>query len=146
MKAIQAFVFYCGAMALAIITIGGMLAPVLPVADIVNHFRPWIVLSCIALLAIAPTRANGKVFALALVILNSVLMGIPIAANGFAQTPALATSMEPEFSLLSLNVLARNETPEKVVEFLSTESADIVLLQEMSARMRDAILPQLQKL
>ncbi|MEQ8824086.1 MAG: endonuclease/exonuclease/phosphatase family protein [Filomicrobium sp.] len=131
---------------LAVVTLTGMLAPLIPVADIVNHFRPWILLCCFLLLAAAPAQAKLNAAGAALVTLNAVLLIVPISINSLTPTPSRTAGQTGEVSVLSLNVLSSNQTPEKVSDVVLAEDADVVLLQEMSSGMKDTPLPRLRSI
>lgn len=122
----------------AIMTLAGVLAPLVPQADIPNQFRPYTLAGSAILLAVAlaarmPRAARwGAVFTA----VNAALLPVPLlwsaeTASRVAeetQVPALRRDLK----IVTFNLLWRNERTEDVARFLLREDADIVLLQELT--------------
>jgi endonuclease/exonuclease/phosphatase (EEP) superfamily protein YafD len=117
-------------------TLAGVLAPIYPPADFINHFRPFILAAAGALLAAAfALRAPGAVWcASALVGLNALLLALPIwwsaePADRSAAGQALASAAERDLKIVTFNTAFGDARA--VARFLLREDADIVVLQEV---------------
>jgi endonuclease/exonuclease/phosphatase (EEP) superfamily protein YafD len=121
-----------------LVTTAGMLAPVYPPADILNHFRPWVLAGAGALLigALAVGKPRLVWPGAALAGLNAVLLGVPLLWSAEpAERPragqALASAATREITLLSFNT--RSGNAKAVASLILREDPDIVALQEVSA-------------
>jgi endonuclease/exonuclease/phosphatase (EEP) superfamily protein YafD len=120
-------------------TVAGLLAPIHPPADFLNHFRPFIAAGTALLLAAAltlkaPRAVRGSATALAA--LNAALLALPLFWSAEpAERPtvgqALAGTAERDLKIVTFNMAFGN--PVAVAGFLLREDADIVLLQEIGA-------------
>ncbi len=126
-----------------IASIVGISALVLPHGDLFNNFRPWVLVASV-LLAIVTVVAKSRYWfvasALGLVVLNLGLIFLSVAVNPKTEFSARNT----ELKVISLNVWYRNNQLKKVVDYLRSEDADVVLLQEMHKRLKRRILPKLK--
>jgi len=114
--------------ALFVITLAGLLAPLFAPFDLINHLRLHFLETAVALILVfvllrARRLAMGA-FALALV--NLVL-----AAPAFA-LKATADDADPVLKVVSLNVWGRNAEPGRIETFLRRQDADLVLLLEVN--------------
>jgi endonuclease/exonuclease/phosphatase (EEP) superfamily protein YafD len=125
-------------------TLGGMLAPVYPLADLVNHFRPFIlVAACGLLVATLAMRTPRAVRAsAALAGLNAMLLWLPLQwsaepAERPAAGQALASTRERDLKIVTFNTLYGD--PQAVANFLLHEDPDIAVLQEVGAKQAQAL-------
>lgn len=126
-----------------VMTCFGALAPLLPQADMANHFRPFTLLGVAAVLVLAlALRTPVTVrWAGALTALNAVLLLLPLLWSAEAadrpalgQAQALASPGQRELKLVTFNLLARNQETAGIAQFLLSEDADVILLQEVTER------------
>lgn len=125
------------------ITLLGLLAPIWPAAEIVNHFRPYLLAAALVLLAAAILRLGHlqRRWAAGVVALNAALAAVPLA---FGAWPQMALSSgAAEAKIVSLN-LWRSEEYEAISTYIESEAPQIVVLQELSAKHIDALLPRLK--
>jgi hypothetical protein len=133
----------------AVLSLAGMLAPVYPVADLPNNFRPYALAGSGALLLCALALRASRVAwgSAALAALNAILLALPllwsaVPAERPAPGQALAATGHRDLKIVSFNM--RNEVAGPVAQFLLQEDADIVLLQEYGGRQAWALGPLLQ--
>jgi endonuclease/exonuclease/phosphatase (EEP) superfamily protein YafD len=131
-------------LACAVITVAGTLAPVYPVADFLNHFRPFaFVATSLLLIGAIVLRAQRLVWgSVALAGFNAVLLGVPLLwsaepAERPALGQALASAGERDLKIVTFN-MAFGDT-KAVARFLLQEDPDIVLLQEVGARQAESL-------
>jgi endonuclease/exonuclease/phosphatase (EEP) superfamily protein YafD len=134
----------------ALMTFAGALAPVYPVADFANHFRPY-TLSATGVLFVCALllRAARAAWASAtLAGLNAALVALPLlwsaapAARRVAGQ-ALASTGGRDLKIVTFNRGAARVAP--LARFLLAEDADIVLLQEVDAKEARALKALLLK-
>jgi endonuclease/exonuclease/phosphatase (EEP) superfamily protein YafD len=135
------------AVALAVgagMTLGGMLAPVYPAADFLNHFRPYTLAGIGALLAVAMTlHARWTVVPVAvLVALNAVLLALPLVwsadpAERHTVGQALASEGGRDLKLVTFNTFGGAVEP--IARFLLAENPDIAVLQEIAPQQATAL-------
>jgi endonuclease/exonuclease/phosphatase (EEP) superfamily protein YafD len=119
-----------GAVALAVIF--GFLAPWLPLADSVAHFRLHLaVVAILAALAFGLWRDWWKAGFAGLVSFVGVVGMTPAVPLLYAPPSG---GEESAVTLVQLNLSFRNRTPDAVAAFVRREGADIVTLQEVTAR------------
>jgi endonuclease/exonuclease/phosphatase (EEP) superfamily protein YafD len=133
----------------ALMTGAGTLAPLYPIADFPNHFRPYTLAGACALLMLAlALRAPLAAWtSAALVGLNAALLALPLQWSAEpAERPtagqALAATGQRDIKVVTFNMHFGNARP--TARFLLEEDADIVLLQEIGAREVRALRPLLQ--
>jgi endonuclease/exonuclease/phosphatase (EEP) superfamily protein YafD len=126
-------------LAAAATTFAGMLAPIYPAADLVNHFRPYVSMGAGALLIAVLvfrerrlTRASA-----ALMGLNAILLWLPLLwsaerAERPALGQALASAGTRNLELVTFNTRFSDAQP--LARVLLAEEADIVVLQEIAPR------------
>ena len=120
-------------------TAAGMLAPLHPPADFLNHFRPYILAAgCIPLVAALALRMRRTAWtAAALVGLNAALLLLPLRWSAEpserpAAGQALASVHARELKLVTFNMAYGDA--KAVAAFLLREDPDIAVLQEVGAR------------
>jgi endonuclease/exonuclease/phosphatase (EEP) superfamily protein YafD len=108
-------------------TAAGMLAPWIPYLELVNHFRPFLLVAAAALAGLAflvgqrfLRLASAGFLALTLVLFLAPLATLAHRADGDAASLRIVT----------LNLWVRNTNVDAVAQFLRAERADVVLLQE----------------
>jgi endonuclease/exonuclease/phosphatase (EEP) superfamily protein YafD len=133
----------------AAVTLAGLSAPIHPPADIVNHFRPFILVTAGVLLA-AALMAGARRLACAGAVLagvNAVLLALPLlwsaeAAERSMAGQALASAGARHIKLVTFNMEFRDA--EAAVRFLLEEDPDIAVLQEVGTRQAEALRAQLR--
>ena len=118
----------------------GLLAPLIPVLELVNHLRPFLLLGAGALLALAALDGSRRLTAAAALFAATTLL---LAALPFAYRAAAAEGGGEPLKVVTLNVWGRNRDVEAVARFLESERADVVVLQE-APRIQAALLPRLK--
>ena len=123
----------------AAISLAGVLAPVYPPADFLNHFRPFACAGASALLVAAfALRARRAVWWGAILVgLNAILLVLPLLwsaepAERATMGQALASIGERELKLVTFNTALIDVHP--IARFLLQENPDVVLLQELRGR------------
>ena len=126
------------------ITVTGMLAPIYPPADFLNHFRPFATAGAgVLLVAALALRASGLAWGAAMLAgVNALLLGLPLLwsaepAERAAVGQALASSDGRDLKIVTFNMAFGDANA--VARFLLQEDPDIVLLQEVGARHAEAL-------
>ena len=135
-----------GLLAGAAITLIGLLAPLAPALEIVNHFRPFLLGGFVALFAVAAVfrlrRFLIPVSAFAL--LNGALFVLPLTFQATqASTPGTSSAA---MKVISFNMWQGNRDLDDIETFLRGEDADAVLLQEFNRAHAETLLPALADL
>jgi endonuclease/exonuclease/phosphatase (EEP) superfamily protein YafD len=120
----------------------GLLAPVWPIAELGNHFRPYILLGCLVLAMLAlPVRLGIAMWSgLAATLFNGAILASAVALAPVAH-PSAATGKH--LTLVSFNMWVKNTHFTDVVEYLRRANADIVFLQEMDEDNAANLVPAL---
>ncbi len=133
----------------ALMTLAGALAPIYPLADFPNHFRPYTLAAAGALLlcALGLRAARLAWWSAALAGLNAVLLGLPLLWSAEpAERPvagqALAAAGHRDLAIVTFNM--HYGDVKRVARALLAEDADIVVLQEIGPREARALHPLLQ--
>jgi endonuclease/exonuclease/phosphatase (EEP) superfamily protein YafD len=134
------FLGICFAAALALST-AGFLAPLYPALEIANHFRPFALVLSLMLLPFALKMGVLPRAALLLAAMNAALMSLPVASTA----RAVASTDAGTIKVVTFNVWVHNQHLDQVADFLAAEAVDVVLLQEVTAGHRAALLPRLQE-
>jgi endonuclease/exonuclease/phosphatase (EEP) superfamily protein YafD len=115
---------------LAFALIFGFLAPRLPVADSLAHFRFHLTIAmalvALVLFVARDWRAGGIACAVALAGFVGLAPAFPLWRAAASGGPA------PSITLVQLNLSFRNRRPEAVADFIRAEGADVVTLQEVT--------------
>jgi endonuclease/exonuclease/phosphatase (EEP) superfamily protein YafD len=126
------------------VTAAGMLTPIYPPADFINHFRPFVLaVTCVLLAAALALRVPGPIWAAAaLVGLNAALLALPLLwsaepAERRAAGQALASAGERDLKIVTFNTFSGD--PRAVADFLLREDADIAVLQEVGPKQAQAL-------
>ena len=142
-----ALLVYAGIFAGCLVTIVGGLAPILPAADAINHFRPWLLgfSGLLVLLAFWSHRRAAKIASLALAAIQVLLFAMPllwcaeVANIGPASVPA-----KRHITLINFNMAWAQRPVDDVAAFLLEQDADIVLLQEVTTAHASSLHPRLE--
>jgi endonuclease/exonuclease/phosphatase (EEP) superfamily protein YafD len=133
----------------ALMTFAGLLAPVFPLADFANHFRPCALAATGALIVCAlALRAPRIAWAsAALAGINAALVALPLwwsaqTAEQRGTGQALASAPDRNLKIVSFNLGAAEVHP--LARFLLEEDADIVVLREIGAGQARSMRPLLQ--
>ena len=142
-----ALLVYAGIFAGSLVTIVGGLAPILPAADGINHFRPWLLglSGLLVLLAFWSNRRAAKIASLGLAAIQALLFALPlmwraeVARIGPASVPA-----KRHITLINFNMAWAQRPVDDVATFLLEQDADIVLLQEVTTAHASSLHPRLE--
>ncbi|HRD77492.1 MAG TPA: endonuclease/exonuclease/phosphatase family protein [Hyphomicrobiaceae bacterium] len=129
--------------AVAGVTSLGLLAPVVPMADAINHARPLLLFAALALAAVAwqvGTRLQRTAAGLAAAV-NVALAAAPLLA-----VAPLSERSAQTFKVISFNVWIHNRNIAAIASFLRKEAADIVVLQELHAVVADVLMDKVRDL
>lgn len=130
----------------AAITLIGLLAPLAPDLEIVNHFRPFTLGGFVALFAVAAAFRLRRFLipVSAFAVLNGVLFVVPLTFQATqASTPSTSSAA---MKVISFNMWRGNQDLADIEKFLRDQGADVVLLQEVSGTHAEALLPALADL
>lgn len=112
--------------------VAGFLAPWLPAADSLAHFRLHLTaalgLAAALLLAVRSWRRAGVAAVVSAAGFVALMPALPL------WSPADNGGQEPSLVLVQLNLSYRNRTPQAVADFVRSEDADVVTLQEVTDR------------
>lgn len=128
------------------LTFSGLLAPLFPTLEMINHFRPFILYGFVILLFVSLVLRllRWLVFIALFVALNAILFVLPITFQASAATPVDRAA--PSLKVISFNMWVGNRTLDDIERFLRDERADVVLLQEIDAKHAATLLPKLADL
>ncbi len=117
-----------GALILGALVIAGLLAPYSQLADSFGHFRlhfsVMLLCSILVLLSLGCWRSSALLFCIAL----AGLASIDFTAN------ARNADNASQFTVLQLNLLFNNKSPDEVISFIKKSNADVIMLQEVSRK------------
>ncbi len=132
-----------GAIVGATMSVAGLVALVFPPADIPNHFRPYTLAGAAILLLVAATLRQRSILlaSTVLVILNAPLVALPLLQS--ASVTANAQNQQRKVRVIAFNVWRHNQQLNRVANWLASEDADIVVLQEISDPSAAALRPVL---
>jgi endonuclease/exonuclease/phosphatase (EEP) superfamily protein YafD len=126
------------------VTVAGLLAPIYPPADFVNHFRPFMLAAACALLAaaLALGARHAAWSAAGLAALNTALLVLPLVWSAQpAERPttgqALASARERDLKIVTFNTFY--SSAQAVAAFLLSEDADIAVLQEVGPKQAQSL-------
>jgi len=123
-----------------VVTLLGAAAPLIPLFEIINHFRPYLVLGSVTLLALAWFTGSRGIGWLSVVVLV-VNVGLLLAPLIYASATAPRSSLR----ITTFNLWGgHNQSPAEVARFVSETGADIVLMEEVDARLESALVPALR--
>ena len=131
LKILKALISVAGTLA-GVLLIYSFLAPWAPLADSVGHFRFYLaVVTILAALAFCFWR-DWWMAGVAGAVSFAGIVGLTPAIPFWDSAPSGGAS--PAITLVQLNLSFRNRTPEAVAAFVRRERADIVTLQEVTAK------------
>jgi endonuclease/exonuclease/phosphatase (EEP) superfamily protein YafD len=122
------------------VTALGFLAPWFPEAELINHFRPYVLAGALLLLGAAVLQGSRRLVrgAMLLVATTLALTLLPLAYRA----DSAADGTHP-FKVVTLNLWDGNGNVDAVARFLGSESADVVVLQE-SDRLQGALIERVR--
>jgi endonuclease/exonuclease/phosphatase (EEP) superfamily protein YafD len=124
-----------------IVTALGFTAAWVPAFDLINEARPLGALAAIVLFAIATRLRDGRIIrptaSLALLYVGLLLLPWARAADN-------APSVPPALRLVTFDLGKDNEHFDEIADFILGTNADIVLLQQVSCRANDQLIPKLK--
>ena len=117
-----------------IASIAGEFSAFYPPIDILNYFRPWLLLASIPALILFLSRQasqTSRIAGLLIATVNLAYFFYPVLSN-----PAGPQDLEKTkpLKIISFNVWHLNTSLQRVADFLQKEEADVVLLQEMPSQ------------
>src|SRR5262245_5261441 len=122
----------------------GFLAPWWPVADMPNHFVPFVLAVAAAGLALLPfggreLRLRSFPLTLGLGLAGvAAINSVPVLAS--LTTSAIAAQDPTEtLTVVSFNVWSKNQSLDEVSRWLVDQNADVIVLQEMTPKNREPI-------
>lgn len=140
MTRVLRLVYRAGLVIGAAVTAYGLLAPIDPRFDIVNHFRPFIVLGCLGLLALG-LMARGSRWPAAAIGLTA--LNLALALPALAMTAGWPRSDAAErIKVLSLNLWVAKDH-DAIVRLIERENPDLIMLQEVHGQHAAKLLPRL---
>ncbi|MBN8942367.1 MAG: endonuclease/exonuclease/phosphatase family protein [Rhizobiales bacterium] len=133
-----------GATVLAALTLAGEFGAVRAPLDIINHFRPLILLAAIAVLVPAALMIRRWACRVAVVLAGLVLIaqGRVVLPEHIRPPVALAATPGPEANTVtfaSYNMLKRATSPERLATWVRDEGIDVIVLQEVGLGGRAAV-------
>jgi endonuclease/exonuclease/phosphatase (EEP) superfamily protein YafD len=133
----------------AAMTFTGALAPIYPIADFPNHFRPYTLAGAVALAvgALALRAPRTAWASAALAGLNAVALALALLWSAEPAERSTAGQAQAAAAHRDLEVVTFNMhygDARRVARGLLAQNADIVLLQEIGAREMRALRPLLQ--
>lgn len=134
------FVYWAGLLLGVGVTLYGLLAPLAPRFDLINHFRPFTILACFGLLAIGllalwpgwPKAAIGL-----------ALVNLALAVPALAMTAGSSNGDDRErIRVLSINLWISRDY-DGIVRLIERENPDLLMLQEVRDYHVANLLPRL---
>ena len=124
-----------------IVTALGFTSPWVPVFDLINEARPLNALAAILLFAIAARLRDGRLIrpAASLALLQAGLLLLP-----WARAADNAPSLPPALRLVTFDLGQDNDRFDEIADFVIGTNADVVVLQEVSCRAVDQLIPKLK--
>jgi len=124
-----------------IVTALGFTAPWIPAFDLINEARPLHALAAIALFAVAARLREGRLIrpTASLALLQVGLLLLP-----WARAADNAPGLPPALRLVTFDLGKDNEHFDEIADFILGSKADIVLLQQVSCRAVDQLIPKLK--
>ncbi|MBJ6126815.1 endonuclease/exonuclease/phosphatase family protein [Microvirga splendida] len=122
-------------------TVAGLLAPWWPALELINHFRPFLILGAGLLLALALGLHAGRLAATAAALLAANL-GLMIAP-ALRYTASAHSAAAPTLKVATLNTWIAKGQASRIRQFIAQADADVLLLQEIGRGDRAAILDEL---
>ena len=124
-----------------IVTALGFTAPWIPALDLINAARPLDALAAIALFAVAARLRDGRLIrptaSLALLQVGLLLLPWARAADNAPSAPAA-------LRLVTFDLGKDNTRFDEIANYILGTKADIVLLQQVSCRATDQLIPKLK--
>jgi endonuclease/exonuclease/phosphatase (EEP) superfamily protein YafD len=123
----------------------GFLAPWWPVADMPNHFTPFVLAAALSglglLLPAAPALAALGRARIAIGVGLAGLAAVnaaPLLAS-LATVPVAARGATDTLTVVSFNIFTRNRQLDEAARWLAAQDADVIVLQEMTRTTREPI-------
>ncbi|WP_201863885.1 endonuclease/exonuclease/phosphatase family protein [Microvirga soli] len=123
------------------LTVAGLLAPLWPALELINHFRPFLALGAGLLLILLLGLRSRRLTATAVVLfaVNLALLIVPALSYGAPEDPAA----EPNLRVATLNTWVMRGQANRIMDFIKQTDADVILLQEVGQGDQAAVLDQL---
>jgi endonuclease/exonuclease/phosphatase (EEP) superfamily protein YafD len=122
------------------VTLLGATAPFIPYFELINHFRPFVALGIVALVALAWFAGSRRArwFSAAVLAVNAGLLLVPLVY-------AAETAPRSSLRITTFNLWVGNEESlSDMIRFVTETGADIVIMQEVDARLERALVPTLR--
>ncbi len=131
---------WLGSFVAAVVTALGATAPFVPLLELINHFRLYLVLGGLVLVVLAwlggsrPARALSA----AALVVNAALLLAPLLY-------AAGTAPERTLRITTFNLWGgHNQSPAEVIGFVRSTGSDIVIFEEVDVRLEQALVPALR--
>jgi endonuclease/exonuclease/phosphatase family metal-dependent hydrolase len=124
-----------------IVTALGFTAPWIPAFDLINAARPLDALATIVLFGVASRLREGRLIrpTASLALLHAGLLLLP-----WARAANNAPSAPPALRLVTFDLGKDNTRFDEIADYILGTKADIVLLQQVSCRANDQLIPKLK--
>jgi endonuclease/exonuclease/phosphatase (EEP) superfamily protein YafD len=124
-----------------IVTALGFTAPWIPACDLINEARPLHALAAIVLFAVAARLRDGRLIrpTASLALLQAGLLLLP-----WARAADTAPTFPPALRLVTFDLGKDNGRFGDIADFILGTKADIVLLQQVSCRATEQLIPKLK--
>lgn len=137
------FLYLVAVAGIGLPTVLGLLAPFVPQLEMANHFRPYLLLGAILLLAsdVFVRRVRRPWPPIGLVGLNLALTALPMTSAAVA--PLMPPVKGEPMTLVSFNLWTSGRHAD-IAQFIEDEAPDVVVLQELRASHVAELLPRLK--
>lgn len=136
MRKVAVFIIYAGIAGSLILSGLSLITPLVPSAEMANHFRPFIIagLLLLPIPCVLLKQRQAMIATLALLFLN---VSLTLVAWGYS-SPTIARNNAnvdgTKLKLVSFNIHFNNSRLDKAEQFLKNENADIVVFQEVTPK------------
>jgi endonuclease/exonuclease/phosphatase (EEP) superfamily protein YafD len=129
------------ALFISLCSLVGFAQVIFPHADLFNHFRVQAVLGLsVCLIALASLRDKRGILLVALILaLNCLVVGQKLWQT--SGIPRISPSQAADFSIVSSNVLTSNTNFDAVLDMVSRENPDFILLTEVNKAWMERLAP-----
>ncbi|MBL8908340.1 MAG: endonuclease/exonuclease/phosphatase family protein [Rhizobiales bacterium] len=127
-------ILWLACIGLWIATIAGMAAPLFPLVELLNHFRPFLIAGALVLsIAVWFVRSRAlHVAAIAGLALNLILGAAPFLYSA----PNAPDAAAPHLRLMTMNIWARNTDIARMRDEILKQQPDVIVFQEFFSHHR----------
>jgi endonuclease/exonuclease/phosphatase (EEP) superfamily protein YafD len=115
-------------------TLAGLMAPLVPTLDGINHFRPLILIGGVACVAVAYLGGSARQLRAAsgLAIINAALLALPMLTSAATTQGQARASSGGLLTIMTFNMATTPRAVDNVAELILARAPDIVVLQEVT--------------